>query len=307
MIAANLTTNVFENKMNTSNDTKNTRPRENDTVQGLSEQTSPKKPKQEQEALRELELTREFAAEYFSVDARGIPYLPRPKAVALDLDETAGKWGPGSLAYRVCCHFGENIAAFRKPFIEHYMEKGGARPYLKELLQTLRDWKMEGRINMVAIFTSASNEKGWVSFLVGCMEEYAATPGLFDVVLAREQSYSDDGVRTVKDLSKLCPDHEQVVLLDDKPGYARNGYVIGVPEYTYDPDMDALVDHMKRAIPHEADNIQTAFDNDARANPPCKVDQSADRALEGCVTVLAEIFPPTQFSAQKATPGCVSD
>lgn len=280
--------------MRQENNNSSTRPREPDTEQGSIEETPAKKPKQE--GLRELVLEREFAAEAYSEDARGRGYLPQRKAVAVDLDETAGEWGKGSLAHTAWMHFGGDIDAFRKPFIEHYMEQKGARPYLKEFLQTLRDWKRERRINMVAIFTSASNKKGWVEFLVGCMEEYAATPGLFDVVLAREQSYSVDGNRTVKDLSKLCPDPNQVALVDDKPAYAINGHVIGVAEYTYDPDTEALVTYMKGAIPRAAEEIQAAFDYDELVHQRCEVDQSADTALQNCVNDLGQIFPPTQQS-----------
>eukprot|EP00656_Telonema_subtile_P051920 TRINITY_DN7098_c0_g1_i1.p1 TRINITY_DN7098_c0_g1~~TRINITY_DN7098_c0_g1_i1.p1 ORF type:complete len:212 (-),score=43.90 TRINITY_DN7098_c0_g1_i1:40-675(-) len=159
---------------------------------------------------------------------------PQPwKAVVLDLDETTGSWGVGSLAYNIYYQ----LAGKKQPpvalFVEKYLARGAARPWLLELLQTMQQWKQSGRIGELAIFTAASNERGWVTFLRQCMEDYACTPGLFGRCICREQSpeaLTAEGTRTLKDLSRISSDSDQVVLIDDQPRFVTNGYVIGVPE-----------------------------------------------------------------------------
>merc|ERR1711959_351071 len=147
------------------------------------------------------------------------------RAVVLDLDETTGSWGLASLAYKMFLRFAGQMPPTQL-FVRHYLAVGGARPWLKEFLQTLEHWKRSGRIDEVAIFTAASNAQGWVNFLGRCMEEYAGTNQLFGRYYAREDSplaSSPTGVRTVKDLSLISEDEESVVLLDDKPEFALNG------------------------------------------------------------------------------------
>ena len=112
-------------------------------------------------------------------------------AVALDLDETTGAWGAGSLAFKMCHEYAGRVPPIAI-FVDYYLERGGARPWLKQLLKTLEEWKRIGRIDEVAIFTSASNSNGWVTFLKECMELYAETPGLFGPVShARTRDCSD--------------------------------------------------------------------------------------------------------------------
>ncbi len=217
------------------------------------------------------------------------------RCVALDLDETTGSWGLGSLAYQVWIALGQRPESLVRPFVEHYMAAGGARPYLRELLRELQEWQRQGRIDKVAIFTSASNLNGWVDFLKRCMEEYAQTPGLFGQCLAREQSLqaarTSGGVRTVKDLSLLSSDANQVVLLDDKPRYAINGYVIGVPEYDQSVNAADLVQWMKARLPEHAEQIDTTFEKDSINHPPSPINYSGDGALNGCIQILGQIFP----------------
>jgi hypothetical protein len=172
---------------------------------------------------------------------------------------------------------------------------GGARPWLKPLLKELEKWKQIDRIDEVAIFTSASNSNGWVTFLKECMEEYTETPGLFGTCIARENSPlaapENGGVRTVKDLSLLSPDAERVVLIDDKPAYALNGYVIAVEEYTQDVCITGLVEWMKTAMPTHAGQIDSVFAIDELKYPPNGKDFSGDDALEQALEKLKSIFP----------------
>jgi hypothetical protein len=179
-------------------------------------------------------------------------------------------------------------------FVQSYLERGGARPWLRELLQTLEHWKSVDRIDEVAIFTSASNQEGWVSFLERCMEEYAGTRDLFGRCITREQSElacTSSGVRTFKDLSLISPNAETVVLLDDKPDYAMNGYVIGVPEYQQDVAIHELQRAMQDAIPAFAQEIGVVFEADRCSHPPNQLDFSKDDALRNVVQVLSQLFP----------------
>eukprot|EP00658_Telonema_sp_P-2_P052732 TRINITY_DN40_c0_g1_i3.p1 TRINITY_DN40_c0_g1~~TRINITY_DN40_c0_g1_i3.p1 ORF type:complete len:166 (+),score=31.15 TRINITY_DN40_c0_g1_i3:191-688(+) len=86
------------------------------------------------------------------------------RAVVLDLDETVGSWGAASLAYKMFLKFAGSVPPVDM-FVKGYLSLGGARPWLRELLQTLEEWKRVNRIDEVAIFTSASNLDGWVTFL----------------------------------------------------------------------------------------------------------------------------------------------
>merc|ERR1712166_1178432 len=229
----------------------------------------------------------------YSNEPRGHSIKPH-RAVVFDLDETAGAWGAGSLAFNMFHKFAGK-APPTDMFVRHYLECGGARPWLKQLLKTLEEWKRIGRIDEVAIFTAASNSNGWVTFLQECMELYAQTPGLFGSCIARENSplavAESGGVRTVKDLSLVSPDAEHVVLIDDKPEYALNGYVIGVPEYTQDVCITGLMEWMKTAIPTHADQIESVFAADAASHPPNDLDFRADDALWNAAQVLNTIFP----------------
>ena len=95
-------------------------------------------------------------------------------------------------------------------------------------------------------------------------------------------------MRTVKDLSLLSPDAEHVVLIDDKPEYALNGYVIGVPEYTQDVDITGLEEWMKATIPAHADEIESVFADDALKHPPNGEDFSEDAALDDSIENLRQ-------------------
>lgn len=161
----------------------------------------------------------------------------------------------------------------------------------------MEHWKRVGRLDEVGIFTSASNSQGWVTFLQRCMEEYASTEGLFQCCFTREDSplaMTDNGMRTVKDLSQVSPDAEQVVLIDDKPHFALNGYVIGVPEYSQDVPSCYLEQCMKEAIPSRAQDIESIFAADASNHPPNSIDFGRDDALLNACRVLDQIFPEEQ-------------
>jgi hypothetical protein len=243
--------------------------------------------------------TRKHRAVVFDLDE-----TRKHRAIVFDLDETTGTWGVASMAFKMFNKYAGE-APPTDMFVRHYLERGGARPLLKQLLKMLEEWKRIGRIDEVAIFTAASNINGWVTFLKECMELYAQTPGLFETCIARENSplavTESGGVRTVKDLSLVSPDAEHVVLIDDKPEYALNGYVIGVPEYRQDVCIADLMEWMQTVIPDFAYEIRLVFADDAASHPPNNIDFRADNAFYHAAQVLSDIFPEQR--ALEAGPG----
>jgi hypothetical protein len=218
--------------------------------------------------------------------------------VALDLDETLGAFGLASLAYQICMRYRLSLPTMQQVFIDSYLALGGARPGLTDLLSTLRLWRQQGRIDRIVVFTAASNLNGWVDFLCGCIERFVLGPDapgeaerpLFDGMFVREDSPTVCG-RTWKDLSRVSCDKDSVVLIDDKPAYALNGYVVGVPEYTQAVPHHRLMGWIIGQLPAKEKSIRSAFSKDAEKHPPSPDDQSGDQALNGCLEVLAELFP----------------
>lgn len=225
------------------------------------------------------------------------PIMAR-RHVGLDLDETTGSWGLGSLAFQVWTTLGQDPQSLVRPFVDMYMVQGGARPHLCETLQTLQRWLQQGRINEVFIFTAASNHNGWVDFLKQCMEEYAGTSGLFGRCVSRchissVKRAANGAYHYAKDLSLISPYIDNVLLIDDKPDYVANGLVLGVPEYEHRVDMTELTKWIKTALPMHTEKIDAVFAEDAMKHPPTAVaDCSGDMKLAGCVKVLEKQFPP---------------
>jgi hypothetical protein len=220
------------------------------------------------------------------------------RAVVFNLDFTIG-----SLRMALVMYFVHLRLTGRAPpvamFVQYYLEEGGARPYLKELLVKLAEWKHAERINEVSIFASASNANGWVTFLKQCMELYAGTPGLFDQIIAREQCprvMTATGLRILVDLSRISAHPNYVVLISHNPEYAINGRVIAVAPYRqYTGDM--FKDKMKERVPDHSETIEQLFKTGKRTCHPDMSDFSTDIALNDTAlkhvpTVLEMIFPP---------------
>ena len=100
-------------------------------------------------------------------------------------------------------------------------------------------------------------------------------------------------MRTIKDLSIVSPDPKHVVLIDDKPDYAINEYVIGVPEYTQDVCITStgLKEWMKQEIPTHADRIEAVFAANRASYQPNAFDFSCDDVLWKAGRMLRTIFP----------------
>lgn len=173
------------------------------------------------------------------------------RVVALDNDETLASWKQGSVLYSLWLEL-VGHAPSTKQFIEFYLKKGGARPGTRTLLQTLAKRLKEGSIDQVALYTGASNQGNWVTFVKDCLELYADTPGLFSKVICREPDSLCQKGRLLKDLRRLSSDPARVVLVDDKPQYAGGGMVIGVTEFQASVDMEQLVKQLRAEVKTEA-------------------------------------------------------
>eukprot|EP00656_Telonema_subtile_P021488 TRINITY_DN2252_c0_g1_i4.p1 TRINITY_DN2252_c0_g1~~TRINITY_DN2252_c0_g1_i4.p1 ORF type:complete len:302 (+),score=73.06 TRINITY_DN2252_c0_g1_i4:83-988(+) len=200
------------------------------------------------------------------------------RAVALDNDETTGCWGAASVLYMLWLHL-----LGRKPsvteFVDKYLARGGARPGVIKLMRELATLVAHDQLDEVVMFTAASNQEGWVSFLKECLEQYAGTPGLFGRVLSREDitAVAPDG-RMLKDLSLVSPDAEYVVLLDDKPQYAWKGFVIGVPEYRTKVPVDLLTHLLGQELAGSGDSTaqeQSSPDQIAKIQAVIELEQQA--------------------------------
>jgi len=220
------------------------------------------------------------------------PYsIVNPYSIALDLDECTGQWGPASFTYNAFRKFSAGGIPPPTLFVEQYLSKGGARPYLRELLQQLAKWKAAGAVKEVLIFTSATNQKGWVDFLQRCMEQYAGTNGLFGRKFVREDSpVAAGGRRTSKDLSRVSADPSRVLLIDDQPQNASHGLVLAVPQYLQHVDTSRLKQAIISMIPHQAVQIERAFEIDKLSNPPDLNDYSKDNALQLAIGQIAALM-----------------
>ena len=214
-------------------------------------------------------------------------------AVVLDLDLTLGYWGLASFAYNSFFTYTAGRAPPTSIFVQHHLSKGGARPHLIQLLQTLNNWKAAGDISEVVIFTSATNAEGWVTFLVQCLEEYARTPFLFGRTFAREDAplvgHVQGQPRIRKDLSRVGLNPDLVVLVDDKPDLAFNGRVLAVPEYWASVPSAGLEQAIKELLPHLAAKISDDFEVDRQRYPPDQcADCSADNTLMKVIAHLSQ-------------------
>ena len=159
--------------------------------------------------------------------------------VVLDNDECLGSWGIASGLYNlfvtyISVNTGINmmdcVDVFKFNLIKYYLNNGGARPGTKDTLKLIKYYKDIGVIDKVVMFTSASNNHDWVTFLKNCLEEFADVNGLYDIVLHNGNSFQKNAVdgATIKSLdvvlSKLSSneylytkDNTKFLFFDDKP------------------------------------------------------------------------------------------
>ena len=134
------------------------------------------------------------------------------------------------------------LSVLKGCLIKHYFSNGGARPGTKAILNLVKLYKEIGIIDKVVMFTSAPNGLGWVDFLKECIEDYCECPGLYDLVLHRDNTpvtLSSDGA-TVKSLDLVRRElgieekKNSIVMFDDKPHNIRGeGARVDVTPYRH--------------------------------------------------------------------------
>ena len=226
--------------------------------------------------------------------------------VVLDMDECLVQTGPTSVFHSgFLLEYGRNSTVPVGGFVKHYLARGGARPWLMELLKMLKDWLDQGRIDKVIIYTASPNESGWVTFMQQCLEVYAGTPGLFGDCLSRkdcELVHLEQGGRAYqKDLMKIGSGYKVRVMVDDKPEHVRNGFKIGVTAYTQKVNMDAMYKWAKELLPTHWAQISAALKEDSELYPGSCEDQSQDDSLWLAAEALAEACPPRCNPAKVST------
>lgn len=150
------------------------------------------------------------------------------KVVFLDNDETLGYWIPLIRLYTFVFESkSANVSKSEYPrikrtLVERIVSSGMmdlyARPHLKRFLKFLNRMKQRGDLNEVSMFTAASDDSGWVSFLKKLLEEYAGVHGLYDhvhtIYSVRPHVARKTGQKFIDDVTN--PRNREVVFVDDR-------------------------------------------------------------------------------------------
>ena len=191
-------------------------------------------------------------------------YNGRARVVfVLDNDECIGAWSIASAIHSLFATYvpkntgipkSDCLKVLKSALVKYYFSNGGARPGTKATLKLIKFYKDVGMIDKVIMFTSSNNGLGWVNFLKECLEEYVDAPGLYDLVLHRDNtpsSVSSDGA-TMKSLdlvrNKLGFQNEKtsIIMIDDKPhNIIGEGARIRVSPYRHIVDekhIDKMID-----------------------------------------------------------------
>jgi hypothetical protein len=219
--------------------------------------------------------------------------VPGARILVLDNDETTGYYQLLSLLYGMYCHL-SNSPPPRAVMIEA-LKAGVARPGSKEMLQLGARLKSEGRIDHFVIFTAASNQTGWVSFLVSCLEEYAGLDeGSIEGIVCREDVQGRAPplpALMIKDLRRICTAPSNVLIVDDKPQLVQFGNVIGVSPYEQHVSIAGLIERIPTSEAGRA-MARKALEADEKANvPPSEIDFSGDRELFDAASAIEAFFP----------------
>lgn len=179
------------------------------------------------------------------------------KVVCLDLDETLGYFGPGSILFSIMNEYDTKIHP-DEIFQKYLKEYNGIRPGTIELLRTLYDLKKKKYIDKLCIWTAASNHMKWVTFLVNSLCKISSIPiDAFDIILTREDSlgkmYVNGHSRVEKNMLFLakklnCSDTSNFIMIDDKPQYVTNiieNNNIAVGEYKHNIDYTNFVEDIE--------------------------------------------------------------
>ena len=182
--------------------------------------------------------------------------------------------------------------------VETLLRSGGARPDLSTFLHNLVSMRKAGNISEIWIWTSTPNTDGTVDFLVKCIEEFVGIKGVFDGVKTRGARDQVHNGRIVKDLQIFSDDANNVVLVDDKPENALNGYCIRVDEYRREPSAEQRKEVRNWLCeltndPGMIDFIDRTLEKDSARYPTQEEEneiREGDNGLLGALKIINELF-----------------
>ena len=228
-----------------------------------------------------------------------IPYIPmlpntNPlRILVLDNDETTGDYQCGSFLfelYKFC--YKKNPP--HDYFITKYLiGKNGIRPGTIDLLKIAYALKKIGKIDHIMIFTAASNDKGWVTYLIECLLKLADLPSnTISNIITKENCISaKKKSRVIKDLSMICSDTSNILIIDDKPEFIRNGKYISVNPYHVQMSIKDLVDDFT-CSKEKREIIDYSIQEDKKKYPDCFTKYTKNQDMNEMYSVIREI---TQF------------
>ena len=188
------------------------------------------------------------------------------QVLVLDNDECLGAWSFASGLHHVFSTYipkntGISIKVcleiLKKRLITYYFSNGGARPGTKDTLKLAQLYKQLGYIDKVIMFTSATNNNEWVEFLKDCLEEFADTKGVYDLVLHKNNtscSIAPDGstykcMNVVLEKLLYSSTDTIVCIVDDKPqNVLGNAIKVKVSPYRHVVDEDIILLMMHELI-----------------------------------------------------------
>lgn len=228
--------------------------------------------------------------------------------IVIDNDECIGNFATASLMYTIFINsiFINNKKPIRSkthqeyfcdlvlPYIDvyvSYLEKGAARPYLKEMIQKIYQLKLEGKIKKVIMYTAASDQYGWVTFLSKLIPTYAGVPlDLYDIILTQKDTTNTYG-NYIKSLLKVSLDTSKIIMIDDTPENILkfDGQIIQVSKYKQYVN---LLDHnfMDYIEPSYYSTALNAIEMDDKNYPKSNVDYSEDIELLTITNKLDDLF-----------------
>jgi len=156
-----------------------------------------------------------------------------------------GSFGPFCIAAKIWRHFEGSFPPPQIAVAKH-LSQGAFRPGMKELLNTAASLKQSGHLDEIVIFTSASNEGGYVDYVRQCVELFSnLPPGTVNRIISKEHSTmpAPDGA-TMKDLGILVDnksypgsqpgDARNCIIVDDKPHNICQGTNVCLSVRPYD-------------------------------------------------------------------------
>lgn len=170
--------------------------------------------------------------------------------LVLDNDECLGNFSSSSLMMNMFIKYIETTTHPEKtniplheyysnmvfPYIDlfvNYLEKGLARPYLKEFIQKMYQLKLECKIKKIVMYTATSNRFGWVTFLSKLIPIYANVPlDFYDEIFTRDHCMFRNKVY-IKHLNYVDSNTSKIVMIDDLPDQiiSINALIIPVSKY----------------------------------------------------------------------------